>query len=140
MSTQKSASAALQSIAVKVENSSGNVLPILHEVRHALARLLDGGDTCVIDLRAIPLAPGEEEAILAALGKGEVSADFDALGRSEVRESAYGGCWIVTHYDEAGAIKARFIEITTIPDILKSQSADIADGIERLAARLSVMT
>jgi len=80
----------------------------------------------------------EQDRILDALGTGEVTAEFDSLGRTEIREGAYAGCWIVTHYDREGDIKARFIEITTIPDILKAQSADIADGLERLTARLSV--
>ncbi|HSN70223.1 MAG TPA: hydrogenase expression/formation C-terminal domain-containing protein [Steroidobacteraceae bacterium] len=133
-----SARAGLQAIPVKVETSTGNVLPILHEVRHALAKLVADGTTSMIDLRAIPLAPGEEDRILDTLGRGEVCAEFESMGRSEVRESAYGGCWIVTHFDESGAVQARFVEVTTIPDILKSQSADIVDGLERLAARLSV--
>lgn len=133
-----SSHAALHAIPVKVETSTGNVLPILHEVRHALARLLESGTHYIIDLRALPLGPGEEDRILEALGSGEVVAEFDSLGRSEIRESAYGGCWIVTHYDRDGDVKTRFIEVTEIPDILKSQTADIADGLARLTARLSV--
>jgi hydrogenase-1 operon protein HyaF len=128
----------LHSIPVKVESTTGNALPILHEIRHALHRLVEEGREAIIDLRAIPLAPGEEDRILEFLGNGEVHAQFESLGRSEVRESAYGGCWIVTHYDVGGAIKARFIEVTAIPDILRSQTTDIADGLERLTARLSV--
>jgi len=128
----------LRSIPVRVESATGNVLPILHEIRHALDRLVADGSEGIIDLRAIPLAPGEEDRILEVLGSGEVRAEFESLGRSEILESSYAGCWIVTHYDPAGAIKARFIEVTRIPEILKSQSADIADGLERLIARLSV--
>ena len=40
-----------------------NVQPLLHEIRHALARLLDDGGHTVIDLRSLPLAPGEEEQL-----------------------------------------------------------------------------
>ena len=54
-----------------------NVRPILFEVRHALEALLDSGETSIIDLRSIPLAPGEEETILNTLGKGEVHARPD---------------------------------------------------------------
>ena len=131
-------SGTLRSIPDKVERATGNVLPILHEIRHALQRLAADGTESIIDLRAMPLAPGEEDRILEVLGTGEVRAEFESLGPSEIQESSYGGCWIVTHYDQGGAIKARFIEITLIPEILKSQSADVADGLERLAARLSV--
>ena len=40
-----------------------NVEPILHEVRHALERLIQTGEPTTIDLRSIPLAPGEDEQI-----------------------------------------------------------------------------
>jgi hydrogenase-1 operon protein HyaF len=127
---------ALASIPVRVENSTGNVLPILHEIRHALARLLADGTASIIDLKAVPLGPGEEDRILGALGEGEVRAELDSLGRSVVCESAYAGCWIVTHYDDADEVRARFIEIIRMPEILESQHSDIEDGLGRLTARL----
>ncbi len=37
-----------------------NVRPLLHQVRHALDNLISHGETTIIDLRSIPLAPGEE--------------------------------------------------------------------------------
>ena len=58
-----------------------NVKPLLHEIKHALEGLIENGESSIIDLRSIPLAPGEEEKILDTLGKGEVSAQLDALGR-----------------------------------------------------------
>jgi HupH hydrogenase expression protein, C-terminal conserved region len=129
---------ALAGIAVRVETATGNVLPILHEIRHALARLIATGESAAIDLRAIPLAPGEEERILDLLGRGEVSASFDSLGRTDICETQYAGCWTVTHCDPQGAVAARYIEITLIPDILRSQASDIRDALERLEARLAV--
>ncbi len=51
-----------------------NVQPILHEIRHALDKLLETGETHVIDLRSIPLAPGEEYTIIDTLCCGEVHA------------------------------------------------------------------
>ena len=59
-----------------------NVQPILHEIRHALRTLLETGQASIIDLRSIPLAPGEEETILDTLGCGEVHAKLNALGPS----------------------------------------------------------
>ncbi len=41
-----------------------NVAPLLHEIRHGLARLLETGAATIIDLRSIPMAPGEEERII----------------------------------------------------------------------------
>lgn len=126
----------LEAIPVSVERASGNVEPLLHEVRHALARLLEDGSSTCIDLAGIPLAPGEQERIVQALGTGEVRAELAVLGRSELHETACPGVWIVTHFDQSGAPQARFIEITAVPEILRSQDADIAAGLARLTERL----
>jgi len=109
-----------------------NVRPILFEVRHALEALLDSGETSIIDLRSIPLAPGEEETILNTLGKGEVHARLDVLGLSEIYETRYAGVWLVTHYNDDEAIVSRFIEITAIPDILRSQTEDMSNALIEL--------
>ncbi|MDX2416560.1 MAG: hydrogenase expression/formation C-terminal domain-containing protein [Xanthomonadales bacterium] len=113
-----------------------NVRPILFEVRHALAALLDKGETSIIDLRSIPLAPGEEEKILKTLGQGEVHARLNALGPSEIYETRYAGVWLVTHYNEDEAIVSRFIEITRLPDILKSQTEDMSKALIELTQAL----
>ena len=70
-----------------------NVQPILHEIRHALGKLLQTGENSIIDLRSIPLAPGEEETIIDTLGRGEVRAHLDALGPSEIIETRFAGVW-----------------------------------------------
>ena len=59
---------ALDAIPVTTEAATGNVEPLLHEIRHALKRLANGEDGTVIDLKRLPLAPGEEERIEATLG------------------------------------------------------------------------
>lgn len=114
-----------------------NVQPILHEIRHALAKLAQSGESASIDLRSIPLAPGEEDRLLNALGQGEVSAKLDALGPSEIIETRHAGVWLVTHYNEDDSIVGRFIEITIMPEILKSQQEDIEDSLARLEAELA---
>lgn len=116
----------------------GNVLPLLHEIRHALARLLASGESTRIDLRALPLGSGEEAALEAALGTGEVEATLDVLGQSRIAETAHAGVWLVTHRDESGQVVGRFIEIARAPEILCSQTEDIAAGLQRLAAHLDV--
>lgn len=113
-----------------------NVKPLLHEVKHALDKLISTGETSIIDLRSIPLAPGEEDNILGTLGRGEVQAQLDALGRSEIIETLYAGVWIVTHYNDDDDIISRFIEITAMPDILRSQDEDILDSYTRLTTTL----
>ena len=124
--------------AVKFNIQSGddltfNVKPLLHEVKHALDNLIETGHTTIIDLRSIPLAPGEEDKILHTLGQGEVKAQLNALGLSEIIETQYAGVWTVTHYNDEHEIISRFIEVTTMPEILCSQTEDIMAAYSRLA-------
>lgn len=116
--------------------STGNASPILHEIKHALARLLENGETSVIDLGAMPFAPGDDRDLNEVLGKGEVTAVLNVLGESKIAETGVSGVWRVDHFDEDGNIQARFIEVTFIPDILKSQREDAEAGLEILGARL----
>ena len=105
-----------------------NVMPILHEVKHALDNLINNSVTSIIDLRSVPLAPGEEEKIINTLGQGEVQAQLNVLGSSDIIETQYAGVWLITHYNDEDEIIGRFIEITTMPDILRSQSEDVIDA------------
>lgn len=125
-------------IGVAVEFASGNVPLLLHELRHALERLLEDGTVHAIDLRAIPLAPGEEERLLLALGEGELCAELEAQGRSEIRESAYPGIWCITHHDAAGTVVGRFIEVAFAPALLASQRPDVILGLERLRRSIAM--
>ena len=113
-----------------------NVIPLLHEIRHALAQLLEEGKETVIDLRSIPLAPGEEAAIERALGEGEMQAVLSALGPSDFRESSYPGVWLVTHYNHDDKIVGKFVEVAIVPSLLRSQPEDMAAGLRRLEDRL----
>lgn len=114
-----------------------NVEPILHEIRHALVNLVDKDIRHVIDLRTIPLAPGEEERLLSLLGKGEVYATLDALGPSEIIETGYTGVWLITHKNHEHDIVSRLIEITWIPEILKSPADDIRSSTDKLDHQLA---
>lgn len=115
----------------------GNALPLLHEIRHALERLADLGETTVIDLRAIPFGPGDEAELEAALGRGEVTATIEAMGPSTIQETAFPGVWLLTHRSEAGEILSRFIEVTFVPTILGCQREDVREGLEALTDRLT---
>jgi hydrogenase-1 operon protein HyaF len=126
----------LESIPVATEAVSGNVEPLLHEIRHALRRLADGEDGTTIDLKRLPLAPGEEERIEKTLGTGEVRAEVDALGPTLIQETSYPGVWLITHRNAEDVVVARFIEVTYIPELLRSQQADIDAGIDRLEDEL----
>lgn len=118
----------------------GNVEPILHEIVHALDRLLEDDEPTVIDLASLPFGPGELDQLEERLGTGELTAELNALGRSIIRETVYPGVWWLEHRNTEGDIVGRYIEITRAPEILMSQDADIGagraqlgDGLERAA-------
>ncbi|MDX1404111.1 MAG: hydrogenase expression/formation C-terminal domain-containing protein [Woeseiaceae bacterium] len=127
-----------KNIPVNAEIATGNVTPLLHEIRHALKRLAKGKQGTTIDLRRLPLAPGEEQRIERILGTGEVRAELNALGPTIVQETSFWGVWLVTHRNRDDEIVARFIEVTRIPEILKSQVEDIELSVERLEDELLV--
>ena len=116
-----------------------NALPLLHEIRHALHRLLESGEQTVIDLRALPLTGAEQEQILAVLGTGEVEAHLEALGKSVVRETRCAGVWVVEHYDVDDEIMGRQIEVTRMPFILYSQEEDMRAGLVDLEIQLAAI-
>jgi len=114
----------------------GNAIPILHEVRHALERLIATGESTCIDLSSIPFGPGDEERLTAGLGTGEVRAVIDALGPTQVHETAIPGVWLVDYHNAEGERLALHIEIASIPEILRTQPEDLATAIAALDARL----
>jgi len=119
------------------EGLTHNVQPLLHEIRHALVKLLDDGGNTVIDLRSMPLAPGEEQKLLEELGHGEVYARLHALGPTEIVETRYPGVWVVVHSNNDDEVIGKFIEVCDMPDLLRSQQEDIRNGLEQLQAQLA---
>lgn len=77
--------------------NTGNVMPLLHQIRHAFSRLIEQHEETTIDLRRLPLSPGEESQLEAFLGHGEVKADIQALGDTVLIESRFTGVWLETH-------------------------------------------
>ena len=126
----------IEPIPSPIPYSRGNVEPILHEVVHALDRLLDTDEPTVIDLASLPFAPGELDKLEEYLGTGELTAELNALGQSQIRETIYPGVWWLEHHNTEGDVVGRYIEITRTPEILMSQEADITAGRARLGDRL----
>ena len=116
---------------------TGNVVPLLHEIRHALRHWLDDREITTIDLRSIPMAPGEEDEIAEVLGTGEVFVQLTALGPSEIIETRYPGVWLVTHHNSNREIIGKFIEVCDLPRLLKAADEDICAGLEQLEAQLA---
>lgn len=129
----------LSSIPIKIEDteqySIGSLRAILSEIATHLEKLAQDGTTGSIDLNSLPFAPGEYDQLRLLLGEGEVKAHIEALGPSDFVETRYPGVWWVTHYNVEGDIVADSIEITTIPELLKSQPEDISMGLELIRAQ-----
>lgn len=117
--------------------SVGNIRALLAEIAARLEKLDDHGETGMIDLNSLPLAPGEYEQLRQTLGQGEVSVRIEAIGPSEIIETRYPGVWWVTHYNVEGDIVADMIEIAWLPEIIQSQPEDVHAGLERLKAQLN---
>ena len=66
-----------------------------------------------------------------------MDAKLTALGPSRIRETAFPGVWVVEHYNAEEAIMARFLEVTFLPSILRSDPDDVRDGLVRLNSLLS---
>lgn len=132
----------LKSIPIKVlgEIATDNTAiakSLLHEIDGMLDALLTSGQTGLLDLRAIP-ALGEEgyQLLENTLGFGEVSAQLNSFGRSEIREAAISGVWWITHYNQDDEIYTELIEVNFVPDILKSPKDDIVLGKTKLGRLL----
>lgn len=112
---------------------------VLDEVRVLLEEFIGSGQSSAVDLRQIPqMGPEAYQFLKDSLSAGEVSATIKSAGRTEIHETAYPGVWWVTHRNQKNDIVTEVIEVTEIPDILKSQPEDIRHGLRRLTQRMAV--
>jgi len=124
---------------VMLENhQSPTQLPaILNELQQKLTRLLNEGLSDSIDLRSLPLFPGELEKLKLLLGKGEIQVKLDTMGHSDIYETAVAGIWWVTHYNQADDVVAEYLQVTLLPDILSSAPSDLQPSLKKLKQLLS---
>lgn len=123
--------------AVSTPINTGNTQALLAELETSLQALLSSGKEYSIDLRSLPLFPGELEYLRETLGTGEVSVEVNALGPSSVVETAIHGVWWVTHRNGQGEVLAEFLEVSFCPDIIRAQHDDVRESLETLSARLA---
>jgi len=134
----------LNNIAIKVEPTVpqagpfvDSVLPLLLELETMLAQLVTTGTTSSIDLRRAPLGPQELIQLRSLLGRGEVSATIDALGPTQVEETAIAGVWWITHRNQDSQTVGEFIEITDCPELLKTQSETLQPALMQLRNQIA---
>lgn len=133
----------LDSISIQVQPaipaplSTATAQAILAELETSLQALLASGREHSIDVRSLPLAPGELEYLKETLGEGEVRVEVVALGASRVVETRIHGVWWVTHRNTLDDVMAEFIEVSFCPDIIRAQRDDVRESLEALSARLA---
>jgi hydrogenase-1 operon protein HyaF len=115
----------------------GNALPILNEIRHALHRFAEHAEPTRIDLAAMPFGPGDEDRLMTLLGRGEVEATINALGPTRLWETRFPGVWVVDYANADGQRLALQIEVDEVPQMLRTQPADITDSLIALDRELS---
>jgi len=110
---------------------------VLREIAERLAELARTGEPAAIDLRSLPLKASDRSELEDCLGRGDVTATLNVAGTSELWETRYSGVWWVRHLGAGDRIAAERIEISIVPEILVTHSADIANAAERMRADLA---
>jgi HupH hydrogenase expression protein, C-terminal conserved region len=140
---QVGASTRLAQIPVRIEGPpavaetgtiGGGVIAILNEIATLLEQVASTGESAAIDLRSLPMSPGDRAQLLEALGPGEVEITLRADGDSCIRETGVQGVWWTEHRDRNGAVIAGFIEIARVPEILLVPGEELLRGAGRLRA------
>ena len=114
------------------DNATGLAQAMLPEISELLSRLDEHGESAQIDLKSLPMNDSDRRALAARLGRGEVFANLDVAGNTQVWETAYSGVWWVRHLGADGKIAAEHLSIARIPDILVSHNADIHGAAARI--------
>jgi hydrogenase-1 operon protein HyaF len=110
----------------------GLVDALLMEIAGRLASLVERGEASSIDLRGLPLSDMCLADLEQRLGRGEISVRLDAAGISEIHETGFSGVWWSRHADETGRVIAMLVEITAVPDILRTDPRDMVRSLQRL--------
>lgn len=93
----------------------------------------------MISLRNLPMTDADRKELEELLGRGEVRADLEVSGHSEVWETSYPGVWWVQHKGIDGALACEEIAITPIPEILLTHPVDIQAAASRLEQELNAV-
>lgn len=126
--------------AVLVDRESyANVLPLLHEIRHALARYHASGVETTIDLRRIPMTEADERELESFLGVGEVRIELRALGASHIHETRFPAVWHVVHENTEGEVAGKFVCVASIPELVVAAPEDATRGLRALEDRLAAL-
>ncbi len=114
------------------EPRTGMAHAVLSELSDHLPALVDEGKQHVIDLTSLPMTETDKRELQDLLGKGEVSITLSTIGDSQIFETKINGIWWIKHYGADGQLISELIEITRVPDIIKSHSEEIRISIDEI--------
>lgn len=120
--------------------TTGMALSVLAEVGRMLEVLAETGQSGSIDLRSLPLTDADRQQLEEILGKGEVRAEMDLAGRSEIWETSYPGAWWIRHRGAGDKIATEEIAVCPIPEIFITHPVDIEAGCKRLRQDIETLT
>lgn len=121
---------------VPMTPEGANARAVLREIEAMLENLIKQGEASSIDLRSLPMSPHDYAVLRETLGEGEVIAELESMGVTEVQETGIPGVWWISHYNPDGETIAEFIEVTYCPEIIITPEEDVREGFEALRARL----
>ena len=113
-------------------HTTGMAYSILAEIGQLLTALSERGEAGAIDLRSLPMTDADRGQLEEILGRGEVRAELDLAGASEVWETSYNGVWWIRHKGAGDKIATEEIAVTPMPEILMTHPADIATASRRI--------
>lgn len=116
--------------------ATGMAMSVLAEVGRLLEALAESGEEGAIDLRSLPLTDADRAELEERLGRGEVRAELDLAGESEVWETTYPGAWWIRHRGAGGKIATEEIAVCRIPEILITHPVDIEAAAARIRNEL----
>ncbi len=113
--------------------NSGFALAVLREIPDLMQRLLDTGETGIIDLRSLPMSDWDRQELAARLGEGEIKAFANVGGISTLSETQFAGVWWVRHEGADGRVAAEQLVVARAPEFLLAHPSDISAAQRRLS-------
>ncbi len=113
-------------------SSSGMARALFNELAQHLQQLVDQDSEHIVDLFNLPISDQDKQELEQLLGKGEVEITLTTVGESRIFETSYNGIWWIRHYAADELLISEFIEVSWIPEIIKSHPSDVALSADRM--------
>ncbi len=120
-----------------IETGAGFADALISEAIALVERFAKTGETATIDLGGLPMSNRDRAELDDFLGRGEVSANIDVIGRTEVWETRFSGVWRVRHFGGA-EVATDLIEIAACPKILFADPRDAESAARGMAKALEL--